>query len=81
MLQRGIGVVVGALVTLILLMIMATGNDVTWQDFVWPLVIGGLATFFWPVVIGIWLGRRAKERRDNEIQSEVNRQLDQRQGR
>lgn len=78
MLQHGIGTVVGALVTLVLLTIMATGDGVTWNDFVTPLVIGGLATFFWPVVIGIWLGRRVKARRDNQINDEVARQLDQR---
>jgi Na+/H+ antiporter NhaD/arsenite permease-like protein len=77
MLQRGIAVIIGGLVTLVLLTIMATGDGVTWNDFVAPLVIGALATFFWPVVIGFWLGRRAKERRENQIQDEVQRQLDQ----
>jgi hypothetical protein len=36
-----------------------------------------LATFFWPIVIAFWLGRRAKARRDDQIQSEVQRQMDQ----
>ena len=38
---------------------------------------GGLAAFFWPIVIAFWLGRRAKSRRDDQIESEVQRQLDQ----
>lgn len=76
MIQNGIGIAVGALVTLILLVIMVPA-DQTWQDYVVPLVIGGLAAFFWPVVIGFWLGRRAKARRNDQIQSEVQRQLDQ----
>jgi O-antigen/teichoic acid export membrane protein len=74
MLQRGIGIAVGALVTLVLLVIMAGGNP--WQDYLAPLVIGGVAAFFWPVVIGIWLGRRAKQRREDQVSAEVQRQLD-----
>jgi hypothetical protein len=76
MIQNGIGIAVGALVTLVFLILMVPA-DQTWQDYVAPLVIGGIAAFFWPVVIGIWLGRRARARRDNQIQSEVQRQLDQ----
>jgi hypothetical protein len=79
MLQHAIGIVVGGVVALALLMLTISG--VQWNSFVMPLVVGGVATFFWPVVIGFWLGRRAKQRRDDQIQSEVNRQLDQRQGR
>jgi hypothetical protein len=75
MLQRGIGIAVGALVTLVLLVIMAGENP--WQDYLAPLVIGGVAAFFWPVVIGIWLGRRAKARREDQVSAEVQRQLDQ----
>jgi len=74
MLQRGIGIAVGALVTLVLLVIMAGGNP--WQDYLAPLVIGGVAAFFWPVVIGFWLVRRAKQRREDQVSAEVQRQLD-----
>lgn len=76
MIQRGIGIAVGALVTLILLIILVP-VDQSWQDYIAPLVIGGLAAFFWPVVIGFWLGRRARARREGQIQNEVQRQLDQ----
>jgi hypothetical protein len=76
MIQQAIGLAVGALVSLVLLML--TIDNVEWNAFVLPLVIGAIAAFFWPVVIGIWLGRRARARRDNQIESEVNRQLDQR---
>ena len=75
MLQRGIGAAIGAFVTLVLLAIMAGGNP--WQDYVTPLVVGALTTFFWPIVIAFWLGRRIKQRREDQIQSEVQRQLDQ----
>jgi uncharacterized membrane protein len=76
MIQRGIGIAVGALVTLILLIILVP-VDQSWQDYIIPLFLGGLAAFFWPVVIGFWLGRRARARREGQIQSEVQRQLDQ----
>lgn len=76
MIQHGIGITVGALVALILLVIMVPA-DQTWQDYVTPLVIGGVSAFFWPIVIAFWLGRRVKQRREDQIQSEVQRQLDQ----
>ena len=38
-------------------------------------IIGGIVSFFWPIAIGFWLGRRAKERREDQIQKEVQRQL------
>lgn len=76
MIQRGIGVTIGGLVTLILLLIMVPENP-AWQDYIAPLVIGNVAAFFWPVVIAFWLGRRAKSRRDARIEDEVQRQLEQ----
>lgn len=74
MIQSGIGIAVGAIVSLVLLVIMAGENP--WQDYVAPLVIGGVAAFFWPIVIAFWLGRRAKQRREDQIESEVQRQLE-----
>ena len=75
MLQHGIGIAVGALVSLVLLVIMVPASPV-WSDYVSPLVIGGLSAFFWPVVIGFWLARRAKARREDQVSVEVQRQLD-----
>jgi hypothetical protein len=76
MLQHGIGIAVGALVSLGLL-VLTINAGVDWSSYVMPLVVGGLASFFWPVVIGFWLARRVKQRREDEIQSEVQRQLNQ----
>jgi hypothetical protein len=42
------------------------------------VVIDAAASFFWPVVIGFWLGRRAKARRDDSIEWEVDRHLTER---
>jgi len=76
MIQRAIGVTVGAIVSLIILVIMNL-QDPGWQDYITPLAIGAVAAFFWPVVIGFYLGRRAKQRREDQIQSEVTRQVNQ----
>jgi hypothetical protein len=77
MLQRIIGLAIGALVTLILLVIMVPSTDPSWTDYITPLVIGQVAAFFWPVVIGFWLARRVKQRREDQVSAEVQRQLDQ----
>jgi preprotein translocase subunit SecF len=74
MVQRAIGVTVGALVTLALLAIF--GGD-TIQDNVVPVAVGAIAAFFWPIVIAWFLARRARDRRNDQIESEVQRQLDQ----
>jgi phosphotransferase system glucose/maltose/N-acetylglucosamine-specific IIC component len=74
MLQRIIGLAVGAIVTIVLLVIMVP-TDQTWQDYVLPVAIGAVAAFFWPIVIAFWLGRRARARRENQIEAEVQRQL------
>lgn len=76
MIQRGIGVAIGGIVTLILLVIMVPA-DATWQDYIAPIAIGAIAAWAWPLVIAFWLGRRAKQRREDRIEDEVQRQLDQ----
>jgi predicted branched-subunit amino acid permease len=81
MLQRLIGVSIGALITFLILWF----SDFTNQTDLIPwytaaVVIGAIASFFWPVVAGIWLGRRARARRDEQIQKEVDRQMAQKSG-
>jgi uncharacterized protein YneF (UPF0154 family) len=39
------------------------------------VVIGAIATILWPIVIGFFLARRVKNRRDEQIQKEVDKQL------
>jgi hypothetical protein len=90
MLQRIIGVSIGALITFILLLLFYGGVDVNaadqavvnWrivsdstQAFLVASIVGAIASFFWPIVVAWWLARRIRHRRDNEIQSEVQRQL------
>jgi len=76
MVQRLIGVSIGALVTFAILWFSDFTNQtdlIPW--YVAAAVIGAVASFFWPVVAGIWLGRRARARRDDQIQKEVDRQM------
>ena len=70
--QRVIGIVIGVIVSLALLALMA---GVAVEEAIVPRAIGALAAWAWPVVIAIWLGRRAKQRREDKIQSEVERQM------
>ena len=77
MIHRAIGVCIGGLITFILLVIMVP-PDPTWHAYVAPVVIGAVVAFFWPIVIVFWLARRAKHRREGEVDREVQRQLDER---
>jgi hypothetical protein len=38
-------------------------------------VIGAIVAFLWPLVFGFWMGRRVKQRREDSIEAEVQRQL------
>lgn len=77
MLQRLIGVTIGAIVTFVILWLSTVMADeaalLGW--YMAAALIGAVASFFWPVVAGIWLGRRARARRDARIENEVQRQL------
>jgi len=76
MIQRGIGAFIGALVTLILLLLFGpTGAAV--EDYIPALVIGAVVTFAWPIVVAWWLVRRRKSKNEQRIEDEVQRQLDQ----
>jgi hypothetical protein len=46
-----------------------------------PVVIGAIAAWAWPVVIAFVLARRVKQRRENQIEDEVQRQIREQQGR
>lgn len=72
--QRIIGLTIGVIVAIVLL--IAT-TDVTWDAAIAPLVVGAIAAFFWPIIAAFWLARRVKQRREDKIQDEVQRQIDQ----
>ncbi len=76
MIQRLIQVSIGALVTFLALVIGNIGDQPDPIPFyAGAAIIGAIASFFWPVVAGIMVGRRAKQRRDDKIQEEVERQM------
>lgn len=72
MIQNILGILVGSLVSLVILLI---GHANTLEQYVTALVIGGIGNFLWPIVAGIWLARRANARRDDRIEAEVTRQV------
>lgn len=77
MIQRLIGVTLGAIVSYVILFVMTPGipdGDPT-QGYLIAVVAGAVISFLWPWAIAFYLGRRAKERRDDEIQREVEKQL------
>jgi ABC-type cobalamin transport system permease subunit len=72
--QRTIGVVLGALVTYMMLVILgATSSPETKYGL--AVVVGALVSWLWPWIIGIILVRRAKARRDQKITDEVDKQV------
>jgi hypothetical protein len=81
MLQRFFGVSIGAIITFLLLLLF-TGPNNTWrfvgdanQAYWWAAVIGAVASFFWPIVIGWFLVRRHRQRQQDQVQAEVERQM------
>jgi di/tricarboxylate transporter len=76
MIQRLIAVTIGALVTF--------GFLVLWDatDFMDPIpayavaaLLGAVGALVWPVIVGWWFVRRAKDRREDQIQKEVEKQM------
>jgi xanthine/uracil permease len=40
-------------------------------------VVAAIGTYLWPFVVGLWLVGRAKDRRDAQIQKEVDKRMGQ----
>ena len=78
--QHIIGVVLGALAAFILLTLFngpdgpRIVSDAT-QGYLIAIVVGAIVALAWPWVIGLILVRRAKGRRDDQIQKEVEKQV------
>jgi len=73
--QRTIGVILGALVTYLILVILdATSTDAS-AKYGMAVVVGALVSWAWPWIIGFFLLRRAKTRRDKKISDEVDKQV------
>lgn len=78
--QRIIGVVLGAIVCyLLLLLLVGTAGDAS-RSYAIAVVGGAIVAIFWPWIVALYIGRRVKERRDEEVQREVDRALEERKG-
>ncbi len=82
MLQRFFGVSIGAIITFLLLLFFITvrtargGSSATrTRPTSGRPIIGAVASFFWPIVIGWFLVRRHRQRQQNQVQAEVERQM------
>ncbi len=75
--HRVIGIILGALVTYLLLAAMFAMNDDTTIKYGAAVVIGAIVALLWPWIIGLFLARRVKARRDDQIQKEVDKQMSQ----
>ena len=73
--QRILGVALGAVVTyLVLLALVGTAGDAP-RSYAIAVIAGAIVAAVWPWIVAIYVGRRVKERRDEEIQREVEKQL------
>lgn len=73
--QRIIGIVLGALLAFaLLLLLVGTGLDNP-RSYVIALAAGAIVSLVWPWILTFYIGRRVRDRRDEEVQREVERQL------
>ena len=72
MIQNILGILIGSLVTLVVLVVVGAK---TMEQYVTAIVVGGIGNLLWPIVAGFWLARRAKARRNDRIEAEVTRQV------
>lgn len=76
MLQRLIAVTIGALVTFGFLVIWDATNFMDpIPAYAVAALLGAVGALIWPVIVGWWFVRRAKSRREDEVQKEVERQM------
>jgi hypothetical protein len=75
MIQRIIGFILGGLTIWILLNVTNAMSGDVQPKWALSILIGLIVAWLWPWVIGIILVRRAKSRRKDEIDREVQEQL------
>jgi len=71
MIQRLLGVAIGALVSFGLLWF----NHLDSTAWATAVIAGAVVAFLWPTVVGWYLSRRSRNRRENRIEAEVNRRV------
>lgn len=75
MFSRLIGGAVGALVTFALLWLNHADSG-AWAT---AAIVGAVAAFLWPIIVGWYLVHRARNRRDDRIEDEVQRRMERQQ--
>jgi integral membrane sensor domain MASE1 len=74
--QRLIAAAIGAIVTFVLLLVLNPADAPDPVSIYLTAAVGGaIGTLAWPLVAAIMARNRIKDRRDEEVQKEVQRQL------
>ncbi len=73
MLQRLIGVTLGAIVTYLLLTLLNLGSNES--NYATAVIIGAAVSFVWPWFIAWFLVRRHRNKQQDQINAEVTRQV------
>jgi cytochrome c biogenesis protein CcdA len=75
MLHRIIGFILGGLTIWVILTLGETITPDTQPRYIAAIIIGLIVAAIYPWLIGFWFVRRARDKREEEIQAEVQRQL------
>ena len=78
MIRRITGIVLGVLAFLLVYWLTGLGTP-SEPNWALALLVGLVVALIWPWIFGIYLVRRAKQHRQNEIDQEVQKQLAQQQ--
>jgi hypothetical protein len=81
--HRYIGIALGAIVSYLLLLLFHGGRFVgdPGTAYLAAVISGALVALLWPWILGLWLARRLRARQRARVQSEVSRQIAQKQNR
>ncbi len=76
MIRNLLSMVVGGVVLFVYLLVWnATGFASPVEAFAIAGVVAALGTFLWPWILGLWLAGRAKDRREAQIEAEVEKRM------
>jgi membrane protein DedA with SNARE-associated domain len=75
MIRRIVGFILGGITIWVILTLGETFTPDTQPRYLAAIIIGLIVAGLYPWLVGVWLVRRRKDKRDEEIQSEVQRQL------
>ena len=75
MIRRIVGFILGGITIWVILTLGETFTPDTQPRYLAAIIIGLIVAGLYPWLVGIWFVRRRKDKRDEEIQSEVQRQL------